>query len=348
VAKPRIITDSLPADGGFMPDLCQPRAVLAVVVGAQSLALLLVLAQPLPADLWWSRLGMWSLATQWVGLLGTAGLCAVREMLGRLPAGVAGACALGWLLLLATGTTLAAAAFEWWPATSEEFGRLLARNLLLTALVGGAALRILYLAHEARAGERAHLRARLDLLQARMRPHFLFNSLNTIASLTVSDPARAEEVTLALADLLRASLQAGDRLIPLGDELNLCRRYLAMEQLRLGERLAVDWVAGEAPVDIPVPPLSLQPLLENAVFHGIEPLPGGGRITVLVLPTAQGGVEIRIDNPLPATGPSAGLHMALANLRARLAGYFGAAAHLIEGTEGDRHTVCLRLPCRPT
>jgi len=330
-----------------MPDLCQPRAVLAVVVGAQSLALLLVLAQPLPADLWWSRLGMWSLATQWVGLLGTAGLCAFRQMLGRLRAGVAGACALGWLLLLATGTTLAAAAFDWWPAAPDEFRRLLARNLLLTALVGGAALRTLYLAHVARTRERAHHRARLDLLQARMRPHFLFNSLNTIASLTVSDPARAEEVTLALADLLRASLQAGDRLIPLGEELELCRRYLAMEQVRLGKRLAVDWAVAQAPAEVRVPPLSLQPLLENAVFHGIEPLPGGGRIAVQVQQTAPGGVEIRVDNPLPESGAGAGLHMALANLRARLAGHFGASASLLVGTDGDRHTVCLRLPRRP-
>lgn len=155
-------------------------------------------------------------------------------------------------------------------------------------------------------------------------------------------------MTLALADLLRVSLQAGDRLIPLGDELELCRRYLAMEQLRLGARLAVDWAADGAPVDVPVPPLSLQPLLENAVFHGIEPLPGGGRIAVQVQPTAQGGVEIRVDNPLPPSGPSAGLHMALANLRARLAGHFGGAANLIEGAEGDRHMVCLRLPRRAT
>ncbi len=344
MAKRRIIADRPPADGGFIPDLCQPRAVLTVVVGAQLLALLLVLAQPLPADLWWSRLGMWSLATQWVGLLGTAGLCAGRRVLGRLPAGVAGAGALGWLLLLATCTTLAAAAFGRWPTASEEFPRLLARNLLLTALVGGAVLRILYLAHVARTRERAHDRARLDLLQARMRPHFLFNSLNTIASLTVSDPARAEEVTLALADLLRASLQAGDRLIPLSDELDLCRRYLAMEQLRLGERLAVDWAVVQAPAEARVPPLSLQPLLENAVFHGIEPLPGGGRIAVQVQRTVDGGVEIRIDNPLPSSGPSAGLHMALANLRARLAGHFGAAASLLERTDGERHTVRLCLP----
>jgi two-component system sensor histidine kinase AlgZ len=330
-----------------MPDLCQPQAVLAVVVGAQLLALLLVLAQPLPEERFWPRLGLWSLAVQWVALLGTAGLCAVRPLLGRLPVSATAALAIVWLLLLAATTTVAAVAIDVLPPGGKALWWLLARNLLLTGLVTTVVLRLLYLQYLRRQRERAHHEARLEVLQARMRPHFLFNSLNTIASLTLSDPPRAEEVTLALADLLRASLQAGDRLIPLADELDLCRRYLAMEQLRLGERLAVDWAVTLAPMDAQVPPLSLQPLLENAVFHGIEPLPGGGRIAVQVQPTAQGGVEIRVDNPLPPSGPSAGLHMALANLRARLAGHFGAAANLIEGTEGDRHMVCLRLPCRP-
>ncbi len=348
MAKRQIIAEQPAPDGGFIPDLCQARAVLAVVVGAQLLALLLVLAQPLPADLWWSRLGMWSLATQWVGLLGTAGLCAVRQALGRLSAGVAGAVALGWLLLVAIGTTLVAAAFDWWPAAPGELGRLLARNLLLTALVGGAALRILHLAHVARERERAHHRARLDLLQARMRPHFLFNSLNTIASLVGSDPQRAEDVTLALADLLRASLEAGDRLIPLGDELDLCRRYLAMEQLRLGDRLAVDWQVDALPANARVPPLSLQPLLENAVFHGIEPVVQGGRIGLALRVPQADVLDIEIDNPLAAGRASAGLHMATGNLRARLAGHFGAAASLTEQVSADRHTVRLRLPCGAT
>lgn len=344
MAKPAIIADQRVLDGGFVPDLCQPRAVLAVVVGAQLLALLLALAQPLEGDRFWPRLGTWSLAVQWVGLLGTAGLCATRPGLGRLPVPLASALAIAWLLLLATATTLAAAWLGLLPAGAVLLGWLLARNLLLTALVSGVVLRLIYLRHAARLREQAHHRARLELLQARMRPHFLFNSLNTIASLVGSDARRAEEVTLALADLLRASLEAGDRLIPLADELALCRRYLAMEQLRLGDRLELDWQIGEVPAAARVPPLSLQPLLENAVFHGIEPLPGGGRIGLaLSLPT-PGMLEISIDNPLAAARTDTGLHMALVNLRARLAGHFGDAATLIEQIEGERHTVRLRLP----
>ena len=344
MVKPAIIADQRAPDGGFVPDLCQPRAVLAVVVGAQLLALLLALAQPLEADRFWPRLGMWSLAVQWVGLLGTAGLCATRPRLGRLPVPLASALAIAWLLLLATATTLAAAWLGLLPAGAALLGWLLARNLLLTALVAAVVLRLIYLRHAARMRERAHHQARLELLQARMRPHFLFNSLNTIASLVGSDARRAEEVTLALADLLRASLEAGDRLIPLADELALCRRYLAMEQLRLGDRLELDWRVGDVPAAARVPPLSLQPLLENAVFHGIEPLPGGGRIGLALSLPAPGVVQISIDNPLAAGRADTGLHMALVNLRARLAGHFGDAASLIEQTEGERHTVRLRLP----
>ncbi|MFZ5492024.1 MAG: sensor histidine kinase [Pseudomonadota bacterium] len=343
MVKRASITDAPPA-GSFIPDLCQPRAVLAVVVGAQLLAVLLVLAQPVHADRWWPRLGMWSLGAQWVGLLGTAGLCAARQVLGRLSAGRAGAIALVWLLLLSTATTLVAEGFHWWPAEPSELGRLLARNLLLTGLVGGAVLRILYLAHVARSRERAHHQARLDLLQARMRPHFLFNSLNTIASLAASDPQRAEDVTLALADLLRASLGAGDRLIPLADELDLCRRYLAMEQLRLGDRLVIEWQVDALPAQARVPPLTVQPLLENAVFHGIEPAPHGGRIGLALRVSQPGVLDIEIDNPLAAGRAGTGLHMALANLRARLAGHFGAAASLTQQITADRHTVRLRLP----
>ncbi|WP_448507035.1 sensor histidine kinase [Immundisolibacter sp.] len=347
MAKLGIVTDQCVPDGGFLPDLCQPRAVLAVVVGAQLLALLLALAQPLEADRFWPRLGMWSLAAQWVSLLGIAGLCVARPGLGRLPVVLASGLAIAWLLLLATATTLAAACLGLLPASAPQIGWLLARNLLLTALVSGVILRLIYMRHAGRLRELAHHQARLEVLQARMRPHFLFNSLNTIASLVGSDARRAEEVTLALADLLRASLEAGDRLIPLADELALCRRYLAMEQLRLGDRLQLDWQVDEVPSVARVPPLSLQPLLENAVFHGIEPLPVGGRVGLALSLPVPGVVQIIIDNPLVAVRTGAGLRMALVNVRARLAGHFGAAATLVEQAQGDRHRVRLRLPFGP-
>jgi two-component system sensor histidine kinase AlgZ len=117
-----------------------------------------------------------------------------------------------------------------------------------------------------------------------------------------------------------------------------------MEQVRLGDRLALDWQVSDVPAGARLPPLSLQPLLENAVFHGIEPLPGGGRIGLALSLPAPGVVQIIIDNPLAAARPNTGLHMALVNLRARLEGHFGDAASLIEQADGERHAVRLRLP----
>jgi two-component system sensor histidine kinase AlgZ len=338
------IAEETAGSGEFLPDLCRPQAVLAVAVGGQLLAVLLALAQPFEPARFWPRLGVWSLAVQWVALLGIAGLCAARPWLRRLPAVPAAVAALGWLLLLAAGTTLAAMALGVLPGGGTALGWLLTRNLLLTAMVGGATLRLLYQRHALRQRERAHARAQLAVLQARMRPHFLFNSLNTIASLTAVDPLRAEEVTLALADLLRASLQAGERLIPLDEELTLCRQYLAMEQLRLGERLQLDWPTTVPAVDVRVPPLSVQPLLENAIVHGVEPLVDGGCVSVRVAAVAPDVVEVRIDNPCGDGAGGGGLHMALANVRARLEGHFGAAASLREAVVEGRHRVCLRLP----
>lgn len=344
MTEPPSIAEETADSGDFLPDLCRPQAVLAVAVGGQLLAVLLALAQPFEPARFWPRLGAWSLAVQWVALLGITGLCAARPWLCRLPAVPAAVAALGWLLLLAAGTTLTAVALGLLPGGGAALGWLLTRNLLLTAMVGGAALRLLYQRHALRQRERAHARARLAVLQARMRPHFLFNSLNTIASLTATDPTRAEEVTLALADLLRASLQAGERLISLDEELTLCRQYLAMEQLRLGGRLQLDWPTATLPVDVRVPPLCVQPLIENAIVHGVEPLVHGGCVSVRVAALAPDAVEVRIDNPCGDGDDSGGLHMALANVRARLEGHFGAVASVREAVVEGRHRVCLRLP----
>ena len=343
MTEPPSIAERAAGSGDFLPDLCRPRAVLAVAVGGQLLAVLLVLAQPFEPARFWPRLGAWSLAVHWVALFGIAGLCAVRPWLCRLAVFPAGTVALGWLLLLAAGTTCGAVVLGLLPSRGTTVGWLLARNLLLTAMVGGLALRLLYQRHMLRRRERAHAQARLAVLQARIRPHFLFNSLNTIASLTASDPSRAEEVTLALADLLRASLQAGEQPISLDEELTLCRQYLAMEQLRLGERLRLDWPDTPAPCGVRVPPLSVQPLLENAIVHGVEPLARGGRVSVRIAAAAH-AVEVRIDNPCTSSGNGAGLHMALANVRARLEGHFGQAAGLRATVVDGRHQVCLRLP----
>ena len=150
------------------------------------------------------------------------------------------------------------------------------QNLAVCAIATGLALRYFYVTHQWQANVEAEAQSRVRALQARIRPHFLFNSMNTIASLTRSNPKVAEQAIADLSDLFRASLREHRERIPLAHEIEIARAYERVERLRLGERLQVDWQVDGLPMDAKVPALILQPLLENAVYHGIEPLDQGG------------------------------------------------------------------------
>jgi len=188
-------------------------------------------------------------------------------------------------------------------------------------------------------------RSRIRALQARIRPHFLFNSLNTVASLTRSDPERAEEAIEDLADLFRVSLSDARAQITLREELEVARIYQRIEQLRLGERLQVRWNVADLPSDAIVPSLLLQPLLENAIGHGIEPLPQGG--TVTVLGRCDGDeIVVEIENPVSATARAvrSGNRMALDNIRQRLELVFPGRSGVEVADSADAYRVRLRFP----
>jgi two-component system sensor histidine kinase AlgZ len=189
--------------------------------------------------------------------------------------------------------------------------------------------------------------ARLQALQARIRPHFLFNSINGVLSLVRSDPARAEDALHDLADLFRVLMRDNRELAPLADEVMLCRQYLDLEKLRLGERLVVDWNVKSMPEDALVPPLFLQPLLENAVYHGIEPCTDPGTISINIFVT-RGEIHAILRNPYRADGGRhhAGNKMALANIRERLALHFDAEASLESRVLRDSYEVHIRMPYR--
>lgn len=168
-----------------------------------------------------------------------------------------------------------------------------------TALISALALRYFYVSDRWAAQVQANARAQADALQARIRPHFLFNSMNLIASLLHRDPAVAERAVLDLSDLFRAALGAGEGDSTLRDECELAERYLSIESLRLGERLQVRWQRDEPlPWDLPLPRLVLQPLVENAVLHGISRLPEGGTIELQLLREGN-DLQIRVRNPAP-------------------------------------------------
>jgi len=221
----------------------------------------------------------------------------------------------------------------------------LARTLALTAIAVVSLLA--YLRLLTRAYSPALSEARLQALQSRIRPHFLFNSLNAVLSLVRRDPRRAERALEDLADLFRVLMQDNRSFVRLADEIALLERYAAIEQLRLGERLEITWELDAAPQDALLPPMVLQPLLENAVYHGVEPGTGAGRVVVHI---ERRGARVlaRIENPyFEEHARRAGNRMAQENIRERLQLFFDAEARLVTRVAAGRYVVELEMPYRP-
>ena len=219
--------------------------------------------------------------------------------------------------------------------------------VLFAWIVWGMVAALVMLAYfhlRSRALSPAITEARLQALQARIRPHFLFNSINAVLSLVRNEPARAETALQDMADLFRVLMRDNRDLAPLGDEIELCRQYLELEQLRLGERLTVDWNLKSMPADALVPPLVLQPLLENAVYHGIEPRVEPGEISIDIY-SSRSQVHAVLRNPYTSDGAlRAGNKMALANIRERLQLHFDAEATLDTRVREDTYQVHIVLP----
>ncbi len=222
----------------------------------------------------------------------------------------------------------------------------LLRIWFLTALA--AVVMVAWFDLAARAHAPALAEARLMALTARIRPHFLFNSLNAVLGVIRSDPRRAETALEELAELFRTLMQDNRELVPLSAEIALSRQYLDLERLRLGERLQVRWDVESCPPDALVPPLMLQPLLENAVYHGIEPLGEPGEVEVRMA-CRHDRLSFEIANPRGTSDMGnhhAGNRMALANIRERLALFFDLEASLTTETVDRRFVVRIELPYR--
>ncbi|MGB5338440.1 MAG: sensor histidine kinase [Gammaproteobacteria bacterium] len=334
----------------FLPRFCDVGMVFAVIVIAELLAFIVSLVSPAILANPWSDLGLISLFIQWIALTSAAVLCLTRPLLARLNDTAA---ALGsyLLVLLVTGIV---SEMAFWLIVETEFlpfldreqhAAFVLRNLFISTIVAAVVLRYLYVQFQWRQQVEAESRARVQALQARIRPHFLFNSMNTIAALVRSQPDSAETAIEDLSDLFRASLDISHGEMTLGDEIELARRYLSIEKLRLGDRLSVDWDLDAVPMDLRVPPLVLQPLLENAIYHGIEPLPDGGTIQVSGK-VADHMLVLDIRNPVAAAGAGrdSGNRIAQENIRQRLQIAFGKQAQLKTMQRDGHYLVTLRLP----
>jgi two-component system sensor histidine kinase AlgZ len=203
---------------------------------------------------------------------------------------------------------------------------------------------IAYFDLRSRALSPAIAEARIQALQARIRPHFLYNSINAVLSLMRSEPRRAERALEDMADLFRVLMADNRTLAPIAGEVELARQYLAIESLRLGERLKVTWNIEKMPPDALVPPLLLQPLAENAVYHGVEPIQAGGEIAIEVR-LDEGQIVMTLTNPFLGESPRlAGNKMAIANIRERLQLHFDAEASMKSEVRDGTYTVTIRMP----
>jgi len=336
----------------WLPDLCR-LSRLGTMLGIAELAVVVVALVPDRRTSWdLERFVSTSGYALWLALSVSVLLCVSRRPLSRLPMRI------GALLAVAGATAVAgvaAAIVHGLFASVSEPGswpdgwRFVSGSASVVALVTMLALRHFYVIDRWQLQVAAQARAEVDALQARIRPHFLFNSMNMIVSLLRRDPDVAERAVLDLSDLFRAALGAGEGSSTLEEEVRLCEQYLAIEQLRLGDRLQVDWHRPEPlPWSLPMPRLLLQPLVENAVLHGISRLPAGGTVQV-ALDVAGDTLLLRVRNPsLPPEAPGVhGAGHAQRSIGHRLGYAFGPRARMTSGWSEGYYDCELSLPLAP-
>ena len=323
--------DSTPAaeQAFFLPDFCARGMTFAIILIAESVALLIALDRQAVRENFWVDLTLASLFLLWISLGCAFALCRVRTWLSHMP--LARSVAIALAIMVGIVALVSEVTFQLGQYLTGGVPALLAmfperhfdfvgRNAAIGLIVASLALRYFYVNAEWKRSVELEARARIHALQARIRPHFLFNSMNTIAALTRSDPRLAEEAVQDLADLFRANLSDARQRISLSEEIEVARVYQRIESLRLGDRLRVTWRVDELPKDALAPSLLLQPLLENAIYHGVERLPDGGEVAIEGR-FADDLIEIQVTNPVPAQGlvrEREGNKFALDNIAQRL------------------------------
>ncbi|MEO6172554.1 MAG: histidine kinase [Arenimonas sp.] len=318
----------------WLPDLCRlPR--IAAALAAAELVVVLMAITPHPKGLWTLKefIGTSGFAL-WLALIVAMLLCKGRGFIHRLPKTIGILCSISLPMVLAGIGALCVKQIDLglgYGLLMPEVNTLhfISSIALMTGLITAIALRYFYMREQWQAQVQSHAKAQVDALQARIRPHFLFNSMNSIASLIRRDPVTAERAVEDLADLFRAALGACNGESTLGEEITLAERYLGIEALRLGDRIKTVWeIEPEVDRSMKMPRLILQPLLENAVIHGVSRLPEGGEIRILLKQTPKKLLfEIQNPAPPPRENESNNAH-AQDSIAQRLRYRFGSNAHL--------------------
>ena len=320
--------------------------MLMVVLIGELLAVIFTLLTVKDNSNAWQILGLYSISLQWISLTSVITLCAIRPFLAGLKDMYAGLISLSIILTATTIYTYIAISVYYgfdFNLTEKAQRVFLMKNLIVSGLIGSVFLRYFYLQQQYRKQLALESSARLEALQARIRPHFLFNSMNVIASLTQIDPKKAETAIEDLSDLFRATLDTSSELIPLKEELANGKRYLSIEQIRLGDRLKIDWQIKEQCLSQLVPPLCVQPLLENAVYHGIQMIPDGGTVKVVV-DSVDGFLVILVINPKLEKSRYQGQGIALNNIKQRLDVLFDGRASLQSTNSNFEYQVKMKIP----
>jgi two-component system sensor histidine kinase AlgZ len=321
----------------IIPDGCNLGVVLRVLLGVHSAAFVVVLAAGgFQAAVWTQFMNAAGFVAP-VTLLTLILWCLARRLLPPLPARARRAIA--W----AVPVVVTALVLKLLALPQYETGSAAVVAFLLIALIVGASTQH-YLELRSRAFSPALAQARLQALQSRIRPHFLFNSLNAVLSVIRADPAKAERLLESIAELFRAIMADTRRVVPLAEELALCRDYVEIEQTRLGDRLQVDWQIGAYHPKVRVPQLLLQPIIENAVRYGAEQRAGPADIIVRV---RQRGfsLELFVSNPsAPGRPERVGNQMGLANIRGRLHLIYDLEAKLETTVKRERFELTITLP----
>ena len=337
-------------DTCVLPDFCDVRNIFIVVLLTEVLAMVFAMVAASGSNQFWDYLALSSLLMLWIALLNTALLCQLRKWLHRQKQSLCllfSFCLMMSVSLLVTLLVSKANLFFYMAFNDNTPDTLfLLRVMTISAVIYFLILRYFYMQHQWRINLAAQSRAEIQALRARIRPHFLFNSMNTIASLITISPDLAEKAIEDLSDLFRASLTEKN-INSLADEIELTRSYLAIESLRLGDRLQIEWEIDENLLQTEVPSLCIQPLAENAIYHGIEPIEKGGKILISAL-HIDNKLKLSISNPLTSEDQSyrfkKGNQMAQDNIRQRLKLVYGKDGKFTINDTKESYTVSLLIP----